>query len=280
MKNNIAIGAALGGAALLGALAVAYSSAQGDKTSGAAPAKSTVAPPPATPSTTTFSAAEEQAVRAIVRNYLIEHPEVLIEAMQSYDRKQETARLDLARSKLAVLVSPEHGYVAGANPAAAQVVVIELFDYHCGFCKKAVGLVRDLTKTDPSVKVVFRELPILREESEYAAKAALAARAQGKYQELHFAMMEAAGVLTKERVEEIAKSKGVDVARLKADIQSKSVKESLDETESVARDLEIDGTPTFIVASVNGEFVDVVSGFSAERVTEAIAEAKKAARKK
>lgn len=278
MNRNIAIGAALGGAALLGALAVAYSSAQGDKSPAAS--KTAAVPAPAKPSTTSFDAAEEQAVRAIVRNYLIEHPEVLVEAMRAYDSKQEMARLDLAKSKVAALSSPEHGYVAGANPAAAQVAVIELFDYHCGYCKKAVGLVRELTKSDPAVKVVFRELPILREESEYAAKAALAARAQGKYQELHFAMMSATGVLTKERVEEIAKSNGIDVARLKADMASKAVKESIEETEKVARDLEVDGTPTFIIASLNGDFVDVVAGFSAERVTAAIAEAKKAAKNK
>jgi len=276
MNRNIAIGAALGGAALLGALAVAYSNAQGDKSVG----KTVSVPAPVTRSTTAFTTDEEQAVRAIVRNYLLEHPEVLVEAMQAFDRKQETARLDLAKSKIAALVAPEHGYVAGANPATAQVAVIELFDYHCGFCKKATGLVRELTKSDPAVKVIFRELPILREESEYAAKAALAARAQGKYQEFHFAMMESTGVLTKERVEEIAKSKGIDLARLHADISSRAVKESIEETERIARDLDVDGTPTFIIASLNGDFVEVVGGFSPERVADAIAEAKKAAKRK
>jgi protein-disulfide isomerase len=289
MNDKLAIGAALGAAALLGALAVAYSSAQGDKAPVAASPSEAAGSPPlppardsltpkAMPSTSSFSKEQEADIRAIVRNYLIAHPEVLMEASQAYDAKQERARLDGARSNLAALTAPDHGFVAGANPAAAEVVVVELFDYHCGYCKKAVGLVRELTKSDPKVKVVFRELPILREESEYAAKAALAARAQGKYADLHFAMMGASGVLSKDRVDEIARSKGLDLNKLRADMESAAVKESIEETEEIARNLDIDGTPTFIIASLNGEFVELIAGFSAERVTTAIAAAKKAAK--
>ncbi|MEQ1929238.1 MAG: DsbA family protein [Parvularculaceae bacterium] len=276
MNRNLAIGAALGGSALLGALAVAYSNAQGDKSGQSVKAGA--------PTTTAFDGAEEEAIRTIVRNYLLEHPDILVDSLNAYSERKEAEdrsnALATARKNLAALVSPDHGFVAGANPAAAQVAVIELFDYHCGYCKKAVGLVRDLTKSDPAVKVVFRELPILREESEYAAKAALASRAQGKYYDLHFAMMGATGILTKERIAGIAKEKGVDLARLEADINSKVVKESIEETDKVARDLRVDGTPTFIVASLNGEFIEVIPGFSAEKVMEAVAAAKKSAKKK
>ena len=275
MNRNIAVGAALGGAALLGALAVAYSSAQGDKAGQSVKSGA--------PTTASFDGAEEEAIRTIVRNYLLEHPEVLVDSLNAYSEKKEaeerSSLVDGARKNLAALVSPDHGYVSGANPAAATVAVIELFDYHCGYCKKAAGLVRELTKSDPAVKVVFRELPILREESEYAAKAALAAREQGKYADLHFAMMGATGVLTKERVADIARGKGLDLKKLEADAEGKTVKQAIDETDRIARELKVDGTPTFIVASLNGEFVEVIAGFSAEKVTDAIAAAKKASKK-
>lgn len=273
MNKNIAVGAALAGAALLGALAVAYSNAQGDK---GAPKQPEQSHKVAAATTSAFSLDQEQAIRSIVRTYLLEHPEVLLEVSAAFEAKQASARLDTARENLAALTSAEHGFVSGANPAAAKVAVVELFDYHCGYCKKAMGMVRDLTKSDPAVKVVFRELPILRQESEYAAKAALASRAQGKYYDLHFAMMGATGILTKDRVAAIAKEKGVDLARLEADINGKTVQESISETEEIARALNVDGTPTFIVASTNGAFIDVIPGFSAESVMKAIAEAKKA----
>jgi protein-disulfide isomerase len=276
MKSNLAIGAAIAGAALLGALAVAYSNAQ--------PGKGGQSVKAGAPTTAAFDSAQEEAIRTIVRAYLTEHPEVLVDALNGYEEKQriaqEAAMLENAQKNLTILASAEHGFVAGADPAAADVVVIELFDYHCSFCKRAMGTVRDLTRNDKRVKVVFRELPILREESDYAAKAALAAREQGKYAELHFAMMEATGVLTKERIEEIAKKAGLDVARLKADAEKPGVKTALAETERIARDMEVDGTPTFIIASVDGGFVEVIPGFRAEALNEAISKAKKAAKKK
>lgn len=281
MKQKLAMFAALAGAGLLGALAVAYSNAG----SGAPAAKTAASQAPATtvvkPSTSTFSAPQESAIREIVRAYLIEHPEVLADAARAYDEKQEKLQAEAARTgvktNLAELLSDEDGFRTGKDVSKAKVAVIEFFDYHCGFCKKAVPLVRDLTKSDPAVKFVFRELPILREESEFAAEAALAARAQGKYLDLHFAMMEASGALTKDRIFDIARQKGIDVARLEADINSPGVKKALDETHRIAREMRIDGTPAFIVTTLDGSYVEVVPGMPRDGLKEAIAKAKKAA---
>ncbi len=275
MKVNLAAVAALAGAALIGALAVAYSNAQGDKSP--APAKS------AAPTTASFNGAEEEAIKSIVRSYLVQNPEVLVEALTAYDQKQAAeaeARIkDAAKKNIAGLVGAENGAVAGANPAAAKVAVIEFFDYHCGYCKRAVDFVRDLTKSDPAVKFVFREFPILREESEYAATAALAAREQGKYADFHFALMSSTGVLTKERVRAIAAEQGLDPKKLEADMKGAAVKRALEDTRRLATELQIDGTPTFIVATLDGAFVETVSGVRPEDVTAAIAKAKKAAKR-
>lgn len=275
MKTRLALGAALVGAGLLGALAVAYSNAGADKSGQSVKSGA--------PTTAAFDGPQEEAIKTIVREYLVEHPEILVEALNGYEEKQrvaqESAMQENAVKHLAALSSPEHGYVAGADPSRARVVVVELFDYHCGFCKRAMGLVQELVKDDPDVKVAFRELPILREESEFAAKAALASRAQGKYADFHFALMGATGVLTKDRIKEIAKSRGLDVARLEADWNSREIETALDETKRIAEDMRVDGTPTFIIATLDGGYVEVIPGFRAESLTEAIAEAKKIARK-
>lgn len=266
MKSKFAIGAALAGAALFGALIVAYVSAQPDA---AANGK--------------FDSAEEEAIREIVREYIIANPDVLVDSLNSYAEKRqadlETQMKSAAKTSLSALLDERHGFTTGANPAKAKVAVVELFDYHCGHCKRAMGLVLDLTKNDPDVKVVFRDYPILREESDYAAQVALAARDQGKYKELHFAMMGASGTLTKERVKEIAEKNGVDFAAIETKLKDPVINQTLEETHRVAAEMQVDGTPTFIVATLDGAYVEVIPGFGGEEVKAAIAEAKKAAKK-
>jgi protein-disulfide isomerase len=274
MKAKLAIGAGMAGAAILGAFAVAYSNAEGGRSD--APDVSSV------PTTAAFDGAEEAAIRAIVKDYLIEHPEVLVEALTAYDRKQmaeaESRAKAAAVKNIASLVSAEHGFVAGADAAQAKVAVIEFFDYHCGYCKRAVDFVRGLTRSDPAVKVVFRDFPILRQESEFAAKAALAARRQGKYADFHFALMEATGLLDRDRVLSIAAAKGLDVKKLEADMGGQDVARTIADTQRLATELAIDGTPAFVIATADGKFVEIVSGARQDDVKDAIAAAKKAAK--
>jgi protein-disulfide isomerase len=268
MRVKILIGASLAGAAALGAIVAGFSNAQQE------PAQTT----------DSFDAAEESAIRDIVRNYLLDNPEVLIESLNAYAAREraasETRFKEGAKENLKALVEDGAGFATGADPAAATVTVIEFFDYHCSYCKRAAGLVRDLTKTDPAVKVVFRELPILRPESDYAAQVALASRAQGKYADLHFAMMGATGVLTKERIKEIADGAGVDFAAIEEALLDPSINQAIDETHRIASEMAIDGTPAFIVASIDGDYIDVFPGYDPEEITASIAKAKKAAKKK
>ena len=266
VNAKIAIGAALAGAFILGASVIGLSSASSDndKKAGAS-----------------FSEAQEQEIGEIVRTYLMENPEVIIEAVNAFSERERIAAAEQSRiaalSNLDRLLDPETAYIHGKDASKAKVAVIELFDYHCGFCKRAVGLMRDMTEDDEDVKVVFRELPILRPESELAAEMALAAREQGKFLDLHFAMMESAGVLTKERINEIAEEQGLDLAALEAAADQPEIGVAIDANRELAQELGIDGTPAFIIASLNGEYLDIVSGFRADAVLESIEEAKKAA---
>jgi len=259
MKPKFAIAAALAGATILGAVAVSFGAAQSGKDR--------------------LSAGDKEQIEEIVRDYIAENPEAIIDALNAYAaneqvRAEEEMRVS-ALDNLPALLASNHGFAAGADVENASVAVIEFFDYHCSFCKTASGLVLDLTKGDKDVKVVFRELPIIRQESEYPAKVALAAREQGQYVKLHFMLMNAKGVLTESRVNEMAEQAGLDLARIKSAIKSKDVVDSLRETKQIARDMGIDGTPMFVIASLDGDFLEMISGYRPDEIAAAIKEAKK-----
>ncbi len=237
-------------------------------------AASTAGAPAAEADASGFTAGDEARIKEIVANYIRENPEILIEALNAY---AEGERTGAARDNLPFLLSDQGGFSAGPNVSGAKVAVIEFFDYHCGFCKRANGLVRDLTRDDADVKVVFRELPILREESEAAAKIALAAREQGKYLDLHFALMSAKGVITEARALEIAEKEGLDPAKLKKAAKATALDENIERNQRAAAELGVDGTPSFVVASLEGDYLKIVTGFDPDAVLSAVKEAKAAA---
>ncbi len=273
MNVKIALGAALAGAFVLGASVVGFSAAQQEETQSKAPQERV---------STSFSELEEDEIGEIVRAYLMENPEVIIDAVNEYSARQRLAEEERARltakENLAALLNADTGFVAGKNPSKATVAIIEMYDYHCTFCKRAAGLVKDMTKSDASVKVVFRELPILREESDYAAEMSLAARDQGKFLDLHFAMMDASGVLTKERVQTIARKQGLNVNKMEAAIKSGDIAAAITENHELAARMGVNGTPAFVIATTDGSYVDVVSGYQPELIQEMIDKAKNAAK--
>lgn len=253
MKQRTLVIASIAGAAFFGAIVANLVSAQQSKPQ-----------PPAN--------MDRAAIEQIVRDTIRENPAIIVEALNLYS---ENHVKDTARAYLPQLLSDESGYIAGKNVAAAEVAVIEFFDYHCGFCKRGASFVQDLTKSDAKVKVSFREYPIMREESEVASRYALAARAQGKYADLHFAMLSEPGVVTEKRIHEIAQKLGLDVKKLEADHKDPKFTAIIEGDRQAAREMGIDGTPTFIVASLDGAFIEVIPGFRPDEVKAAIAEAKK-----
>lgn len=253
MKQRALIIASIAGAAFLGAIASTLVAAQQSR-------------PPSSANL------DRAAIEQIVRDTIRDDPSIIIDALNDYS---ENHAKDTIRGYLPELLSEESGFIGGKNVSAAKVAVIEFFDYHCGFCKRSSGLVQDLIKNDPGVKVAFREFPILREESEIASRYALAARAQGKYLDLHFAMLNESGVITEKRIHEIAHKLGLDVKKLEADQKNPDFTAYIDGDRKAARDMQIDGTPTFIIASSDGEFIEVIPGFRPDDVKAAIAEAKK-----
>ncbi len=273
LSTKLGIGAALIGAFALGVNVIAFSSAQEEPSQSKAPSRIS----------TSFSDLQEDEIRQLVHDYLMSNPEVIIEAVNEYSarQRQQSAALAIesAAANLSALLDPAHGYITGKNPKKATVAVIELYDYHCTFCKRATPLIKEITAGDASVKIVFRELPILREESHYAAEISLAARDQKKFLPLHFAMMDAKGTLTKERIHSLAKKQGINIDKLKNSRTKAEVANAIMETHRIAADMGIDGTPAFIVAALDGSYIDVVTGFRPDELIEKIDAAKQAAKK-
>ena len=197
-----------------------------------------------------FSADQKTSIEQIVREYLLNHPEVLAEATALYEQKQETARAEAMKKAVSDLAptlfrSPTAPI---AGNAKGDVTVVEFFDYNCGYCKRAIGDVARLIDGDKKVKVVFKELPIFGKESEAAARVAIAARKQNKYWEVHRGLMDRKGKADEAAALEIAQAAGVNLDQLRKDMASAEVKKEMDETKGLAEKMGIQGTPHFFVA--------------------------------
>lgn len=190
-------------------------------------------------------------IREIVREYILEEPEIIREALAELDRR-EKAQAMAALNPL--LYDDPRDFSIG--PKNAKVTVVEFFDYNCSYCKHTNAWVRSTIDKYPNdVRVIFKELPLLdrrTKTSRNASLAALAAARQGKYSAMHFALMNESN-LAPERVESLAKKSGVDVEMMKKDMKDDKLSEQIEDVFDLARQIpELIGTPFFII---NGEYV-------------------------
>tara|TARA_B100000686_G_C16785900_1_gene975241 strand:- start:1782 stop:2531 length:750 start_codon:yes stop_codon:yes gene_type:complete len=196
-----------------------------------------------------FSSSQTGEIERLIKEYLLSHPEIILESVQNYRERQETERIEQGASNLkarkADLERDPETPVVG-NPEG-DVTLIEFFDYNCGYCKTALATVRQLLSEDTGVRLVLKEFPILSEGSEYAAKAALAARTQGRYFEFHNRLMEIRGQISEKVVLEAAVQVGLDVEKLKKDMEADRIISQLESNRELARSLNINGTPTFVL---------------------------------
>ncbi|HRJ61358.1 MAG TPA: DsbA family protein [Azospirillaceae bacterium] len=192
---------------------------------------------------------DRPAIERIVREYLIANPEVLVEAMQALEQRQQTAADQKARAALKQnrqQIFNDDASPVGGNPKG-DVTVVEFFDYNCGYCKAVHDDALKLVKDDGRLRYVYKEFPILGPGSVVAAKAALAARAQGKYVEAHNALMSHRGRLDEAAVLRILGDAGLDVTKLKADMEAPAVAKAIESNLLLADKLGIRGTPAFII---------------------------------
>jgi len=190
-------------------------------------------------------------VEQIIKEYLMENPEILREALIELDKKED--RQALAAVSDALFKDPRD---VSIGPKDAKVTVVEFFDYNCGFCKTSSDWLKGVMDKYPNdVRIVFKELPILdgrTKTSRNAAKAALAAARQGKYSTVHFSLM-AERSLTKERVLAIAEKAGLDMDKLKKDMDDPGMDRQLEDGLLLANRIpSLTGTPFFVI---NDDFI-------------------------
>ena len=193
---------------------------------------------------------ETAKIEQIIHDYLLQHPEVVIEAVNKYQDQQAKAAAEQQAKALVErrdeLTKDPDAPVLG-NPKG-DVTLVEFFDYRCPYCKAVSAGLIDTIKSDGNVRLVMKEFPILGAESEYAAKAALAANRQGKYGEFHEAMMTFKGKVTIDDVKRIAGEIGVDTAKMERDMVAPEIASMLQRNYDLAQVLGITGTPSFVIS--------------------------------
>ena len=199
-----------------------------------------------------FTPAQKKELGAFIRDYLINNPEVLREAIEALDQHEkqvaEAQRQKVMTDQAAELFSSAFQATVG-NPEGTATLV-EFFDYNCHFCKGALPDVTRLMKDDPSLKVVLKDFPVLGPGSVEAARVASAARNQlpgDKFWPFHNKLLAMRGPIGEAQALEVARDLGLDMDRLAKDMRNPQVDAGLQEVMQMADALQISGTPSFVV---------------------------------
>ena len=195
-----------------------------------------------------ISKEESEKIEQVVHAYLLDNPEIVIEAIEKYRYQQE----EIQKKSQGELLKKHLDFLLGKDRASAgnpegDVTIVEFFDYNCGYCKRALADIMDVIESDKNVRIVLLDLPILSPLSEVAAKWALAAGKQGKYFDYHVALMKAGGQKSEAKLEELASELGLDVARLRKDAESEEISKELEKIREIATEVGVMGTPAFII---------------------------------
>lgn len=196
-----------------------------------------------------FSADQKKQIEAIIKDYLMKNPEVMMEVQTALESKME--KIQSERMQVALKDNADEIFRAPSAPVAGNpkgdVTIVEFFDYNCGYCKKALPDLARVADKDKNVKIVLKEFPILSKGSEEAARVALAAKMQGKYWEFHRAMLETQGQANEASALRAAEKLGLNMPKIKTDMASAEVKKEIDRTRALAQKMGIQGTPHFLV---------------------------------
>jgi protein-disulfide isomerase len=198
-----------------------------------------------------FTADQKKAIEAIIRDYLTKNPDVLIDALQAAEDKiksesRDKAAAALVSKKKEIFDDPDAP--VGGNPQG-NASLVEFFDYRCPYCKQVEPSLEALLGEDRQLRLVYKEFPVLGPDSVTAARAALAARNQGKYEAMHRALMALKGQIDDATIFKIAGSVGLDVERLKREMKTPEIDRMLKANAKLAEALDIRGTPGFVVGN-------------------------------
>ncbi|PWK62239.1 DsbA family protein [Roseicyclus mahoneyensis] len=198
-----------------------------------------------------LSAAERDAFRAEVRAYLLENPEVLMEAIAVLEQRQGAAELE--RDAMMVAANADALFssafdVSFGNPEG-DITIVEFMDYRCGYCRRAHPEVADLVEFDGNIRVIVKEFPILGEQSVLASRFAIATRialGDEAYVSVHDALMEMRGDVTEPALQVLAADLGLDGAAIMGAINDPLVMQTIEYNHALAQRMAISGTPSFV----------------------------------
>lgn len=196
--------------------------------------------------------AERAAFRAEIRSYLLENPEVLMEAIGVLEQREQAAKANndvaMAQNNAALLFDDGHSFVGG-NPDG-DITIVEFMDYRCGYCKKAHPDVASLITADGNIRYIIKEFPILGEASELASRFAIAVKIVGgeaAYKVAHDTLMEFRGEMTNDSLGRLATSLGLSAADITVTMNSAEVNQIINDNRLLGQAMQITGTPTFVV---------------------------------
>ena len=190
----------------------------------------------------------KENIEKLIKDYILNNPSIIIESLEKYKEKTELEMRNQLEGNINSFYSDEayknFPYIGKDD---AEVIITEFIDYNCGYCKKTINTVDKMYKNIKNIKIVFIDFPILSESSEMAAKAALASHKQNSYFQFHRELLKQRGPITQEILFKIAENLRLDIPKFKKDMQSSVIKEQIEKNILLAQDLNIRGTPTFII---------------------------------
>ncbi len=199
-----------------------------------------------------FSPPQKSEIEQIIKNYIMKNPEIVRDAISELELREKTAEMD-ARSKIIsnlqgpLYVSPNQEVVG--NPSG-KIILVEFFDYNCGYCKKTLVDIAQLIKENPDLRVILKDYPILSDRSMEAATVALALRKQfsgEKFWEFHKRLLSMHTAVGRQEALAVAKDMGADMDRLAKDAAAPEIKKGLEENDHLGQALMLNGTPSFII---------------------------------
>jgi protein-disulfide isomerase len=223
-----------------------------------------------------FTSEQVGDIKKIMTEYITQNPDIIMTSFQAgmaEKQKEELAKVEKAVLENKDKIFKDQTIPIAGNPKGTESLVV-FMDPYCGYCKKFHGELDNLVNTNKDVKITFIDIPIMGPGSIMAIKAMLAAKAQGKYDQLQKAIFSADKHLSKKQILKIADSLGIDTKQLEKDMKSKEILAQVDRNSELAKTLGINGTPTLIIGESK-----VVPGFvSAEELNKILKEIAPAAK--
>jgi protein-disulfide isomerase len=203
---------------------------------------------------TEAAVASKDDIEKIVHDYIVANPEVIRDAIEELDRRQKVAEAESVKKVVSKssdkLLNSKYQAVVG-NPSG-DVTLVEFFDYNCGYCRQSLSSIAKLIESDPNLRVVLKDFPILGPQSTEAAQVASAVREQlkgEKFFEFHKKLLSQRGGVGKAQALNVARELGVDMDRLDKELKSPAIHEGLAEVAGLADDLHFSGTPSWVIGT-------------------------------